>query len=474
MDNTIDFDEFKRWQKDKAKANGKEPVALDELAGMSLEDWGRNRTRIHENTGIPLSMLDTEYKRRNAKKAEGPLLIHWGEEPWPHPVDARRLIEQIEQRIKRHVVLSDDAILTAALWVAFAWVHDAAVHSPILLVSSPEAECGKSTLLGLVGFLVRRGLTAVEISPAVLYRLIEKWRPTMIVDEADVAFKGNPELRAVINAGWTRGTGVPRCNPVTHEPELFDTFGPKAIGLKGLKVPDTTLSRSIIIDMQRKLPGDKAEGFDHIDDDELCSLRRQLLRFADDNLERLRSASPLLPDGFANRIANNWKVMLAIAELGGKTLAERARDAARTLSRRADDANLGVELLRDIRDLFVGLDRIRSEDLVNKLVAMVDRPWPEMPYNGKSITQPQVARLLKPYGVKPDQVRFGELTFKGFKLEWFKDAFRYIPSNPPEGETPKQRRKSAVSGETSTETREQDVSAKTAEISQYTVLESAV
>jgi hypothetical protein len=81
----------------------------------------------------------------------------------------------------------------------------------------------------------------------------------------------------------------------------------------------------------------------------------------------------------------------------------------------------GVELLRDIRDLSVGLDRFRSEELVNKLVAMVDRPWPEMPYSGKSITQTQVARLLKPYGVKPDQVRFGELTFKGFKIEWFED-----------------------------------------------------
>ena len=73
------------------------------------------------------------------------------------------------------------------------------------------------------------------------------------MDEADTAFKNNPELRAVVNSGWTRGAGVPRCNPDTHEPEFFETFGPKAIGLKGLKVPDTTLSRAIIIEVRQVL-----------------------------------------------------------------------------------------------------------------------------------------------------------------------------------------------------------------------------
>jgi putative DNA primase/helicase len=256
------------------------------------------------------------------------------------------------------------------------------VHSPILLVSSPEAECGKSTLLGLVSFLVPKGLTVVQISPAVLYRMIEKWRPALIVDEADNAFKDNPDLRAVMNAGWTRGTGVPRCNPDTHEPELFDTFGPKAIGLKGLKVPDTTLSRSIIVDMERKLPGEKAEGFDHIDDEELACLRQKLARFAADNLDRLRGCAPEMPEGFINRIANNWKVMLAIAELGG--VGKRAREAASVLSRRADEASLGVEVLRDIKWLSENTvaERMFSEELMNKLV-------------GPGLTCPTAARRLR-------------------------------------------------------------------------------
>ncbi len=134
-----------------------------------------------------------------------------------------------------------------------------------------------------------------------------------------------------------------------------------------------------------------------------------------------------MPDGFANRLAANWKPLLAIAEICG--VAEQARKAATALSRRADEASLGVELLRDIRDILAGLDRIRSEELVNKLQAMADRPWAEMPFTNKPITQLQLAKMLKPYSVRPEQVRFGELTFKGYMREWFERAFRYIPDN---------------------------------------------
>jgi putative DNA primase/helicase len=406
---------------------------LAEVCLMEPAEYLRQRRAKAEELGIPCALLDDERKRRQ-KETESEAAVmqaHWNVEPWHEPVKAGEVYRRIKKRILRHVIIGDHAATASALWIMFAWVHDAAVHSPILLVSSPEAECGKSTLLGLVKYLTPRGINFVHTSGPVLFRMIEKWRPTLIVDEADSAFKDTPELRSVINAGWTRGTGVPRCHPETHEPEFFETFGPKAIGLKGLKIPDTTLSRSIVIEMQRKLPGDSVESFAHADDDELAELRRQLARFAMDSIDALRDWSPRMPDGFSNRLEANWKMLIAIAELCG--VAAEAREGAETLSRRSDEASLGVELLRDIRDeVFAGTDRIRSQDLVNKLTAMEDRPWSDMPYTGKQITHAQVARLLKPYGVKPDQVRFGEQTFKGYRLEWFTDAFRYIPADPGE------------------------------------------
>jgi putative DNA primase/helicase len=444
--------------------------ALSGLGEMSPAQYGRQRQSLANKTNLPLKYLDAEYGgRRKAAKDEGGKTIeraYWRVEPWHGPVDEAALIDQIEGRLKRHVVMSDEAVLAVALWTVFAWVHDAAVHSPILLVSSPEAECGKSTLLGLINFLVPRGLVVVEVSPAVLFRMIECWHPTLIVDEADTAFKNNPELRAVVNSGWTRGAGVPRCNPDTHDPEFFETFGPKAIGLKGLKVPDTTLSRSIVIEMSRKLPGDSAESFAHEDDEELSNLRRHLARFSGDNMVRLRASRPETPGGFTNRLEANWKPLLAIAEICG--LGERARKAATALSRRADEASLGVELLRDIRGILEDRDRIRSGELVNKLTAMEDRPWSEMPYSGKPITQAQLAKLLKTYGVRPEQVRFGELTFKGYMRQWFETAYRYIPDDPiaPHPQNRGNSETTADFCEKRGNTISEDVSAKRAESSQ--------
>jgi putative DNA primase/helicase len=404
---------------------------IDILGKMSPAQYGAQRQTIADKTGISLKYLDTEYDtRRKAAKDESRKSIersYWQVEPASEPVDGAALIDQIERRLKRHVVMKDEAALAVALWTAFAWAHDTAVHSPILLVSSPEAECGKSTLLGLVNFLVPKGLIIVEVSPAVLYRMIECWHPTLIVDEADTAFKNNPELRAVVNAGWTRGAGAPRCNPDTHEPEFFETFGPKAIGLKGLKVPDTTLSRSIIIEMSRKLPGDSAESFAHKDDDELADIRQQLARFSADNVARLQASNPQMPEGFTNRLEANWRPLLAVAEICD--CACQGRKAATALSRRADEASLGVELLRDVRDILEGRDRIRSEELVQNLQNMHDRPWAEMPFTNKPITQLQLARMLKCYGVRPEQVRFDALTFKGYMRERFETAFRYIPDD---------------------------------------------
>ena len=80
------------------------------------------------------------------------------------------------------------------------------------------------------------------ISEAALFRSIEKWQPMIIVDEADVLLVDNEPLRAVINSGWTRGAVVLRCIGDDNEPHPFPTFCPKMIGMKGKRLPDTTMS----------------------------------------------------------------------------------------------------------------------------------------------------------------------------------------------------------------------------------------
>jgi putative DNA primase/helicase len=407
---------------------------IDALAKLSFVAYGRRRASAAEQLGIGVGLLDEAVKRRRAeldeRGQEQPAFAHWTVEPSPEPVDGDALILALVRRIRSHVVMGLEAALTVTLWIMFAWLHEeAAIHSPILMVTSPEPDCGKTTLLGLVGFLVPRSLPSVGISPAALFRAIEKWRPTLIIDEADVVFAENEDLRAVVNSGWTRGQGVLRCEGDDHEPKLFPTFCPKAIGLKGRKLPDTTASRAIVIELKRKLAHETVADFRHIDDSELNALRQQLSRWAIDNADALKEASPTLPHGFANRLAANWHLLLAIAESSGGEWPEKAREAAATIAKLKAtlDASLGVQLLSDIRAAFGGeTDRLFSLTLVDKLTADPEGMW--VGYNrGKPLTQKQLASRLRDYGVVSETIWIGDKSAKGYKRTAFEDVWkRYL------------------------------------------------
>src|SRR6516225_8240460 len=283
------------WMPHAAEALPEADEKIDELARLSAIEYDRRREHAAKGLGDRISVLDKEVKTcrtRLALKAEPPPLFpHWHVEPWPEAVDGNALIRDIMRRLQRHVVLTPDQALTAALWIMMAWAHaGAAIYSPILMATS--ANSGKTTLLNLVGFLVPRSLSTVEATGAVLFRSIEKWSPTIIVDEADTMLVNNEPLRAIINSGWTRGSGVLRCDGDSKDPRLFSTFCPKAIGLKGRKIPDTTLSRCTIIELKRKKPSDRIEHFRHLDDAELANLRRQAQRWTSDNVDTLKIAVP--------------------------------------------------------------------------------------------------------------------------------------------------------------------------------------
>ena len=69
--------------------------------------------------------------------------------------------------------------MAVALWIMFAWVHDAAaVHSPILLATSAEANQRQDAATELRRLSRAARLVCVEISEATLFRGIEKWQPT--------------------------------------------------------------------------------------------------------------------------------------------------------------------------------------------------------------------------------------------------------------------------------------------------------
>src|SRR5207245_1607672 len=103
--------------------------------------------------------------------------------------------------------------------------------------------------------------------------------------------------------------------------------------------------------------------------------------------------------------ADNWAVMLAIADAAGGEWPARAHRAAKELAG-LDDAtdDDAVTLLADLRDLFGRTDRLTSAHIVASLGAREDRPWAEGKH-GKPITVRQVAALVRRFGVTPGTIK---------------------------------------------------------------------
>jgi putative DNA primase/helicase len=405
-----------------------ESALVAALAHKDCTEYDRLRGGVAETLGIRVGTLDDKVAAAREERIARRGVIFPAFEPSAFPVDGNALLTSVSARIRRHIVASEHIFVAATLWTAFAWTHDAYAHSPLLLATSKEPNSGKTTLIELLKLLVPRGLSAVDMTGPTLFRFIERFNPTFVLDEADTLFRENEQLRVLFNSGWTRGSGVPRINPDTYESEIFPTFAPKIIGMKGLKLPDTTLGRAIVLEMHRKLPGEVVEDFEYLDDTELRMLRGQFARWADDNMEGLRQAKPTLPEGFYNRVACNWRPLLAVADRAGGDWPELARRAAEALTGK-DPGTVYSQTLAAIRAIFGGSERMFSEDIARELHGIEGGPWAEWGKSGKPISQNALARLLRP--ITPEQIRIGYESKKGYERAKFQDAFdRYLPPEP--------------------------------------------
>lgn len=364
---------------------------------------------------------------------QGTALLLTDPDPWPDAVDGAELLDAIAQVYARYVVLPDGAADAAGLWTLHTYLIDVLHVSPILALTSPQKRCGKSTLLDVLRALVQRAVGASNISAAALFRVIEKLTPTLLIDEADTFLAEKEELRGILNAGHTRSTAeVIRTVGDDFEPMVFRTYCPKVIAAIGA-LPETIEDRSIIIRMQRRAPGEHVERLrrDRIDA-ELEPLRRMAARWAADHAAVIRDADPDVPTTLNDRAADNWRPLLSIADATGGEWPDRARKAALTLSGESltEDADVRVQLLSDLRDIFSerDADRLASETIVESLVKLETRPWAEW-RRGKPLTANGLARLLRPFSIHPKTVRIGTQTPKGYDCSDFTDAWdRYLPS----------------------------------------------
>jgi Protein of unknown function (DUF3631) len=352
--------------------------------------------------------------------------------PWPDPVNTKALLADVTKQLRRYIVVSDEQALAITLWIMFAWCHDVAVHSPLLVFKSAEPDSGKTTACGVLKFLTPRAHSAAEMSGPSLYRFVDRVHPTLIIDDADKLLQRKPELAHIINAGWTRGTLIPRVGPY-GDPVWFDPFCPKVIAGANLLLPKTTATRTITVKLLPKLPSEKVKDFNHTDDEQFLTLRRKLARWSADNMAALKNANPALPPGFLNRLAMNWRLQLAVVDLAAGGWPKIARTAAVKLDAKREELGEGIRVTTALASIFTTREEITSEEAVKHLNADPTGEWCEFRNRGP-ITQRQLAALLRAYEIYPvvlHPTRRSSLSRHGYKRAQFMDVFaRYLPNDP--------------------------------------------
>lgn len=414
-------------------------AAIARLAALPPLQYDRVRKDEAKILGARPDTLDKLVREaRQTDDDESPFI---DVEPWPEPVDPAQLLEEILAIIRRFIVLDREQAYATTLWVAFTWFIDVVKVAPLIIINAPERECGKSQLLTVLFKLSRKALTTANMRSATLFRIAEKWQPSIMIDEAGTFIKTDEEMSGLINAGHTRDSSFAwRLVGDNHEPKRFNVWGAKALAGITLEkhLADSTMSRGILIGLRRKLPDEKVGRLRHAEADLFDRLQSKLARFAEDYSEEVRQSRPVLPEVLGDRAQDNWEPLFAIAGCAGVEWMKRATEAALKLSGDSGHKTIsaGNELLADIQEIFESrrISRISYTDLIAALLDDEEKSWAT--YNrGKPITMRQVTRQLAPYGIRSKTIRFRYDTDKGFELSQFADAFARYLSDPSDSQS---------------------------------------
>lgn len=124
-----------------------------------------------------------------------------------------------------------------------------------------------------------------------------------------------------------------------------------------------------------------------------------------------------------NRLADNWRHLIAIADLAGGEW-PLTRSAIAKLAPEAEEFP-SVSLLAEIRRAFSAspLDKLTSAEVCEYLN--------NLEFDLETWTAQSLASKLKPFRIRPKAIRIGGKVLRGYELAQFADVFeRYLDKDP--------------------------------------------
>lgn len=385
----------------------------------------------------------------------------------PVPADPAALLGELRDWLTAYVSFpSAHHAVAVTLWIVHTHLADCFDSTGRLVLLSPEPECGKTRVLELAELACAGAEMLNDASAAYLFRRIgtEDAGPvTLLLDEADAIWKRGKSdesaeaVRSIINAGHRKGATVGRVEMNSHDAKLqrFPVYAPAALAAKGDPLPDTIMSRAIVVRMRRRAPGQQVRRYrQRITRPEGDELHGKIASWAESVAAKIGDPWPDLPDGVDDRPADVWEPLITVADLAGGDWPELARAActAMVTGAREDAQSTGIRLLGDIRQVWPtnptsptplirgvgdvgGVGHMATQALLSELHKLEESPWGD--WYGHPLTPRDLAKLLRPHGIRPHAVRIGAATPQGYSRADFHDAWsRYLPHDergePPE------------------------------------------
>jgi hypothetical protein len=354
----------------------------------------------------------------------------------PHePPQGAAVLDEVRAFVQRFAILPGPHEYDAlALWIAHTHVFGAFGTSPRLAILSNVGEygVGKTRVLDLLALLCARPRLELDPTGPGIAAMISQIKPTLLIDETDTIFgqrgsaNSKRQLRGILNSGYRAGAKLTRRSK--NEFVEDTVFCPVAFA-GAANLPDSLMSRSVVIRMRRRRPEEAIDRFyPRMHEQQGLDLAASVASWARTVTMRLASMWPELPDGIEDRPHEIWSPLVALADVAGGHWPESARAACTALAleqaEEDDDVVLtpGQRLTGDLLAVWPSADgqamrQASTVTLLEALFALESSPWSSL--WDPAAAPREMAAMLRMYGIAPCKLRDGDLTMQGYRRDDF-------------------------------------------------------
>jgi hypothetical protein len=201
----------------------------------------------------------------------------------PKEESEEQLFNEIRNFFVDHLDVANELLYDVyACFVLASWRPEDFTVVPYLFFLGPLAS-GKTRALECFQRLCYRSIMATSMSAASLFRALEAWHPTLLLDETEIYNReAMVEVLALLNSGYRKGQYAIRIEKIeqgTPQIAMFDTFGFKVLAGTD-ELAATLQSRCIITTMSKAVRHVNL----FIDEDRAQELRNKLSMYRFQNL----------------------------------------------------------------------------------------------------------------------------------------------------------------------------------------------